>query len=456
MSDAVEISFRADLSELESGTAEAVSLLRNAAAQMAAAFVPDPREAGAAQHIADERIRIAERASREEIAAAEEKNNFLLRMGEESLDQWKAQAVELETARYEITQEGLKKREAADANDRLALAKDQGEEEVLAAEHANRLARIDEQYREKQRQIDETDLQVFIKTSDDRLNAAIAKLDEEFRAHQIGAEEKHAAELRLTLDIEAEVLKRFDAENAALVKGTDAYARAMKDRQALVDQFTKHVESADNQLEREESQKWTQLGHSIESSFNSALDQLIFHGETFKKFMGQVAAGVLEAFLHMGEQILENWIETQIEQMFLTRATSSATALGQITDNATVAASGAAAATAQIPYVGPVLAPAAAASTFADTMSWASALAFDVGAWEIPDTMRAILHKGEMVVPENFASGLRGNANGLGGGQHFNVENTFNHYGSSDWNAEDHARDIVRVLKTQLRLGAVR
>ena len=453
MSDAVEISFRADLAELESGAAEAVLLLRNAAAQMAAAFVPNPREAGAAQHIADERIRIAERASREEIATAEEKNNFLLRMGEESLDQWKAQALALESARFEIAQEGLKTREAADANDRLALARDQGEEEVLAAEHANRLARIDEQYREKQKQIDQTDLQDFIKTSDDRLNAAIAKLDAEFRAHQIGADEKHAAEIQLTLGIETEVLKRFDAENAGLVKGTDAYARAMKDRQVLVDQFTKHVETADNQLEQDESQKWTQLGHSIESSFNSAIDQLIFHGETFKRFMGQVATGVLEAFLHMGEQILENWIETQIEQMFLTRATSSATALGQITDNAAVAASGAAAATAQIPYVGPVLAPAAAASTFADTMSWASALAFDVGAWEIPGDMRAILHKGEMVVPENFASGLRGNAGGLGGGQHFNVENTFNHYGGGDWNAEDHARDIVRVLKTQLRLG---
>jgi len=163
MNDAVEISFRTDLAELESGAAEAVSLLRNAAAQMAAAFVPNPREADAAQHIADERIRIAERASREEIATAEEKNNFLLRMGEESLDQWKAQAVELETARFEIAQEGLKKREAADANDKLVLARDQREEEVLAAEHANRLARIDEQYREKQRQIDQSDLQTSSK-----------------------------------------------------------------------------------------------------------------------------------------------------------------------------------------------------------------------------------------------------------------------------------------------------
>ena len=32
-------------------------------------------------------------------------------------------------------------------------------------------------------------------------------------------------------------------------------------------------------------------------------------------------------------------------------------------------------------------------------------------------------------------------------------DGALDHYGGGDWNAEDHARDIVRVLKNQLRLG---
>ncbi|HEY2446251.1 MAG TPA: hypothetical protein VGI20_10990 [Rhizomicrobium sp.] len=455
MDDAVEIVFRTDLSEPEAGAAAAVSLLRDASGQIADAFRPDTHEASVARRIADERIEIFARAAREEISAEEQKNNFLLRLGEESLDEWKAQAVELENARFAAEQEGLRKREAADAADKVARAKDRAQVEAAAQDHANRLASIDQSYEEKKRQIGQSELQDFIRIENDRLNAAIRKLDEEYRAHQISAQQKRDAEVGLTIATEAEVLKRFDAENASLEKGTLAWAKAMKDRAVLVDQFSKHVETADNQLAQEESQKWTQLGHSIESSFNSALDQLVFHGETFKQFMGQVAVGVLEAFLHMGEQILENWIETQIEQMFITRSTQSATALGQITDNAAVAASGAAAATAMIPIVGPLLAPAAAATTFADTMSWAGALAFDVGAWELPHDMPGMLHKGEMVVPTDFASGLRGNGGmgGMGGGQHFNFSNTFNHNGGGEWSAEEHARDIMRVARNAARMG---
>jgi hypothetical protein len=99
--------------------------------------------------------------------------------------------------------------------------------------------------------------------------------------------------------------------------------------------------------------------------------------------------------------------------------TGRAAALGQISANAAVAASGAYAAIAMIPYVGPALAPAAAATAFAGAESFAGALAvpsFAVGAWSLPGDMIAQLHKGEMIVPAFQAEAMRQGATVGGGG----------------------------------------
>ena len=79
--------------------------------------------------------------------------------------------------------------------------------------------------------------------------------------------------------------------------------------------------------------------------------------------------------------------------------------LFQIQADAAVAASGAYAATAAIPVVGPEAAPAAATLAFGNVMAYAGAL--DVGAWNIPRTMLATVHEGEAVVPKTYAEGLR-------------------------------------------------
>jgi hypothetical protein len=64
--------------------------------------------------------------------------------------------------------------------------------------------------------------------------------------------------------------------------------------------------------------------------------------------------------------------------------------------------------------VGPELAPAAAATAMAAVDAYAGAASLAVGAWNLPKDMPANLHAGEMVVPSNFASGLR-NSMSLGG-----------------------------------------
>lgn len=84
---------------------------------------------------------------------------------------------------------------------------------------------------------------------------------------------------------------------------------------------------------------------------------------------------------------------------------------------AAVAAAGAAAAVASIPYVGPAMAVAASASTFAMLQPYA-AIASAAGGFDIPNGMNPItqLHQNEMVLPAHLADNIRNMGQGGGGG----------------------------------------
>src|SRR6185437_784185 len=68
-------------------------------------------------------------------------------------------------------------------------------------------------------------------------------------------------------------------------------------------------------------------------------------------------------------------------------------------------------------FLSPMMGPAAvgpAAAGAAEVYAAAGSIAaFDVGAWQIPQDMMGVLHAGETVVPQSFASGMRA---AMGGG----------------------------------------
>jgi hypothetical protein len=71
------------------------------------------------------------------------------------------------------------------------------------------------------------------------------------------------------------------------------------------------------------------------------------------------------------------------------------------------------------PPVNLILAPIAAAGTFAAVAAYNTITKLETGAWEVPKIMPALLHPGEQVVPKNYADGLRsagGGGNRGGGG----------------------------------------
>jgi len=97
-----------------------------------------------------------------------------------------------------------------------------------------------------------------------------------------------------------------------------------------------------------------------------------------------------------------------------TEVTAATVNVGQVESYAAIAAAGAAASVAATPFIGPELAVAAAASTYAALQPYAAIAALDVGAWNVPQDMVAQIHKDEMVVPATFAEGVR-QRGGFGG-----------------------------------------
>ena len=436
--DAVEVRFRADLSDLEAGTEEAAALLGRAADGIARAF---------------------EQASLKEVAIATDRNDALYRLGTESLDQWRTQAIAEADTKYAAELSYIDRKETADRADAASELRDGEQRRIVYENHVLALQKIDERYAEEKQVESREVLADAISADNARLASGLRTIDNEFRTHQIGADERYRLEQQLTDQIYGEELKRLDALIATLAAGTKAYEQAIREREKIEQEFARQSQTNTDRLETEEAQKWTVLGNSIKSSFNSALDGVVFEGRTFGQFMLQVAEGVARAFLQMGETIAENWIEQQITSMFETKATQSATALGQISDAAGVAGANAVAATAAIPVVGPELAPAAGAAAASEALSFSSFLSLATGAWELPGDTLAQLHKGVMVVPENFASGFRAAAGSdRTTGVHMNYAPTINarEPASLKQMLVAESSEMLAWLQRQFRNGALR
>lgn len=98
------------------------------------------------------------------------------------------------------------------------------------------------------------------------------------------------------------------------------------------------------------------------------------------------------------------------------KAVAATTGAQTVMADAAKAYSGVYASVAQIPYVGWILAPAAASAAFAAVAAYQSLASLDVGTMYVPRNMPAMLHEGEAVLPRPFAEDYRASLRGSGSG----------------------------------------
>ncbi len=217
---------------------------------------------------------------------------------------------------------------------------------------------------------------------------------------------------------------QIKAMTAVLVKTlTDASAAATKSH---ADIASLELQKATRQIES----VLAPLDRTIDRTFMGMLEGT----RTLQQGLAALGQSFVSEEIALNERRLSHWVATEAAKTLAnlegntTRQASDAAsaaagktaqtgaASASIFTSAKQAAAGAYAAVAPIPIIGPILAPAAAATAFA------AVLAFDVasaaGGWDrVPaDGMMAELHKDEMVLPAGLAGNLRDSLGQGGGG----------------------------------------
>jgi hypothetical protein len=276
------------------------------------------------------------------------------------------------------------------------------------------------------------------KAQEDFYAAEVAQVEREKALHQMSADDAIAQEIRIEntkfAALQAELQAEFDA--------ADATVEGQKKLQSQLDQIeTQHyakLRQLDQKSITESEQAWQGIIAPIGNAFSSSLSGIINGNETLRQAVAKLGESVVSDFVNMAVKRAETWLESELT---MTTATQSGEAArlaamqsGQAAGKAADAAAGSAsvfgdankaaastyASTADIPIVGPVLAPIAAAGAFAAVM------AFDVfsaaGGFDVPAGLNPVtqLHAREMVLPAGIADPLRASlaaGGGSGGAQ---------------------------------------
>lgn len=178
------------------------------------------------------------------------------------------------------------------------------------------------------------------------------------------------------------------------------------------------------------AQPWIEGANTVANAWGNAFNQIVMYGNQH----GKAILGAEEAMVSGLLSQTERWLIKKLDSYILDAArhalgqtqktTQTATANATIqadtvTTNvaaalsyAAVAAAGAASSVAAIPIVGAAMAPVAAATTYADTSTWAATAAYDTGGI-IPRDGVIMAHEKEAVLPRHLTEFLM---NAAGGG----------------------------------------
>jgi hypothetical protein len=337
-----------------------------------------------------------------------------------------------------------------------------GHKAELEREFVNRATRIGA---ENIKQHEKQDLAIF--------QSAIKRMNAQVAAHAISNDQaieslkKMASEIASTEDaMYVDLLKH-------LGKGTEAYEKAMGLRATAAARAAKIQVTLSAQTEIEESkaadrnlQAYNRMFNNISNVGEQTLSGLVLRTMTWQQAERKVAQAILGDFINMSVHMVARWatqelIKGQISTAanaarkaqelggsglmeYISRtlagwlgmettktgitvgqttiregividaaavgaAATAAKNAGEVTSNAAVGAAAAGASVAAIPVTGWEMAPEVAATTFATLSAYSAPAMLATGTMNVPQDMAAIIHKGEAVIPETFADGMRKN-----------------------------------------------
>ncbi|MFK7088689.1 tape measure protein [Chromobacterium violaceum] len=301
----------------------------------------------------------------------------------------------------------------------------------------------------------------------------------EQEAALIAFEQRRLAIQQAFIDERIATLQRDPDHNIA-----EVYRLQQEREQAEIQHQMKLSEIKGNSA-KESLQLWDGLGDRLNSLWDKGLQAMMNGTLTWRNALRAVWADLSMYFTkQLVTEPLTKWLAMQVKKLALsmgflsqetaatTAAASTSTAItataatAKVGSNAAVAASGAAASQAWIPYVGPVLAVAAMGAMLASVMGMKSSIKSARGGYSIPRGVNPMtqLHEEEMVLPKAESNVIRQLANGgqaTGNGAadapqgagcdqyHFHV-NAIDSRGVERF-FRDNGRSLVKALKEQGR-----
>ena len=321
--------------------------------------------------------------------------------------------------KFEAEAAALKAQEAeykSNADAKLAIA------QQLAAKMRSAYGEDSKQYQEAAKHVVEIELEKQQQLR--QIQQSALELEEQHQLAVVDMAQQEAQALvqmggmtsRQLLDQEQQFeQRRFQIRQAALRRDRDlldpakdpvAYKQASARIEALEIQHQGRMRQIVLQTTVAAHKPWTSMMDSITGTWAAGLSKMMRGQMTFSDGIRGALRSIGDAFEGMVSQAIVAMIRGFIQQKLLHKD-------GVMLD-AKKAASGAFSAVAGIPYVGPFLAPVAAATAFTATMAFAER-GYDVPAGVNPVTQ---LHQKEMVLPADIAEPLRkniGSGRGLGG-----------------------------------------
>jgi hypothetical protein len=257
--------------------------------------------------------------------------------------------------------------------------------------------------------IDDKAIQDFEKNQQERID--VAQKSGEFLVQmgvktqgQLLGEEIKAEQVRM-----ANEEKFFDDEQKLYLKDSADWKALQKKKEDAVKTSKGKIADLERKALLERTQVERQAINATAQLWGQNISKLLTFQQSFATTLQNLYKGMVGILSDALAQIIQKWLVQHLSALLMGGAASKTAAAGEISGNAAVAGSGAYAATAAIPVVGPGLAPAAAATAYSAAMSFISTLAIPSGAggiWDV-DGGLTMLHEREMVLPAWAAQPLR-------------------------------------------------
>ncbi len=257
---------------------------------------------------------------------------------------------------------------------------------------------------EKQRAFEAQRYQIALKASQDR-RALLDEGDSSGKAKSLAQEttlqNKHAADVKainhkMALDSQASfnsmvspIKSAFGSTIQGILQGTTTLKQGMKNAfQSIVLSYASTLSNM--AIDAAAHWAWELLGFGAKETTKAVLKTTGEAAQTGATIVGTQSRVAAETTASAESNAIE-----------------FASGIKKIANKAATSAAGAFDATVGIPFIGPVLAPIAAAAAFVGVMAFGGMMSAAGGEWNVPSDQVAMVHKNESIIPVAVATPMR-------------------------------------------------